>query len=188
MDTINAFIRDTGLRAKKLRRMGAVPCVMNIAGKDESISLHITASAANQLRRTKRLGSLVNVQVEGEDHPAVIIAIEYSRLTDEVIHICFQELEKGKKTSAAADVILLNRDKAQGVPELLVTRIPHSAEPEYLLDSVTVDLEGLPIGAVVTAGDLPEFQTEAVTLGLDPAETVLRMNDRKKPGVKLVGI
>jgi large subunit ribosomal protein L25 len=89
-------------------------------------------------------------------------------------------LEKGKKANSVADIVLLNKDKVQGVLEQIQMQIPHAAEPEYLLDTVTVDLEDCPIGTVITVGDIPEFQSNNVELQTDPNSIVLRISEKKR--------
>jgi large subunit ribosomal protein L25 len=66
MDMINASLRDLNVHAKKLRREGMVPCAVYGAGEESSRAVQISAVDARQLRRTKRIGSQIYVQVEGK--------------------------------------------------------------------------------------------------------------------------
>lgn len=59
-------------------------------------------------------------------------------------------------------------------------QIPHAAEPEYLLDTVTVNLENMPIGTILTIGDIPEFQSDKIELQADAGNIVLRNSDKKR--------
>jgi large subunit ribosomal protein L25 len=180
MNVIQAKLRDVTLKAKQLRRSGFVPCVIYGAGLEESLSVQIPFCEARQLRKAKRLGSLVDVQVEGKRYHTLIKEIEYNSIKNEIIHISFQSLEKGKKANSVADIVLLNKDKVQGVLEQIQMQVPHAAEPEYLLDTVTVDLEGCPIGTVITVGDIPEFQSDNIELQIDSNSIVLRISEKKR--------
>ncbi|WP_342759848.1 hypothetical protein [Kineothrix sedimenti] len=59
-------------------------------------------------------------------------------------------------------------------------QIPHAAEPEYLLDTVTVNLENMPIGTILTIGNIPEFQSDKIELQADAGNIVLRNSDKKR--------
>lgn len=182
MYTINAEIRDPAAKAKQLRRSGITPCVISGAELKESLPIQIDLSTARQLRRTSRDGSKVNVRADGKVYHTLIRDLDYDTLTYSVVHICFQVLDAGKKVNSVADVVLLNRDKVQGVLEQIQMKIPHAAEPEYLLDTVAVDLEGVPIGTTLTVGDIPEFRSENIELQVDPDSIVLRIRDKRRAG------
>lgn len=50
-------------------------------------------------------------------------------------------------------------------------QIPHAAEPEYLLDTVTVNLENMPIGTILTIGNIPNFK--AIKSNYKPMQVIL---------------
>lgn len=172
--------RDPAAKAKQLRRSGIVPCVIYGATLTESLCTQIDQSTARQLKRTKRNGSKVKIQIDGKSYPTLIKDLEYNSLNDEVIHISFHVLDAGKKFNSVADIILLNKDKVVGVLEQMLMKVPHAAEPEYLLDTVTVDLENMPIGTMLTIGDIPEFQSDKIDLQVDSSNLVLRISDKKR--------
>jgi len=188
MEAIQAKMRDVHAKAKQLRRSGIVPCSIYGAGLEESLSIQVSSSDARQLKRTKRTGSLVDVLVEKKRYHALIKDLDYNNLNDEIVHISFQSLEKGKKANGVADIILLNKDKVQGVLEQIQMQIPHAAEPEYLLDTVTVDLENCSVGTVITVGDIPEFQNDNIELHTDPGNIVFRISDKKRATTQLTGV
>jgi len=180
MDLIKAEMRSPSAKAKQLRRSGIIPCVISGAELKESLSIQIDQNTARQLKRAKRSGSKADLQVDGTVYHTLIKNLEYSSLNDSIVHISFQVLSAGKKVNSVADILLLNKDKVQGVLEQLQMKIPHAAKPEYLLDTVTIDLAGLPVGTAVTIGDLPAFQSDKIELQTDPDSIVLRIRDRKR--------
>jgi len=180
MDTIEASVRAGKTKAKQLRRSGIVPCVIYGAGLEASLPIQIPLAAARTLSLTKRVGSQVDVRVGERHYQTLIKELERNRVTDEILHIGFQSLEKGKKANGVADVVLLNRDKVQGVLEQLQMQIPHAAEPEYLLDTVTVDLDGCGVGTVIKVGDIPELQSGRIELRTDPGNIVVRISEKKR--------
>lgn len=180
MNTILMQRRDPAAKAKQLRRAGIVPCAIYGADLEESISTQIDQSTAMQLRRNKRNGSKVDLEVEGKVYPTLIKALEFNTLNNQVVHIGFQVLDAGKKVNSVADIVLINRDKLTGVLEQGQLQVPHAAEPEYLLDTVIVDLEKIPVGTTLTIGDIPEFQSDKIELQADAGNIVLRVNDKKR--------
>ena len=184
MDIIKAKQRDPAAKAKQLRRLGDIPCVIGGAGSKDSLSIKIDQVTAKQLKRTKRNGSKVDIQVDGKIYHTLIKELEYNSMDGSITHISFHVLEVGKKINSVADIVLLNKDKVQGVLEQMQMRVPHAAEPEYLLDTVTVDLDGVLIGTTLTIGDIPEFQSDKIELQVDPSNIVLRISDKKRADVR----
>ena len=184
MESIIAQKRDLATKAKQLRRAGIVPCVICGAELEESLAIQIDKSTAMQLKRTKRNGSKINLQVDGEVYPGLIKNLEYNGLNDEIVHISFHVLDAGKRVKSVAHIILLNKDKVPGVLEQMQIEVPHIASPEDLIDTVTVDLAEMPIGTTLTIRDIPEFQNEKIELQADADNIVLRIRDRKRADVR----
>ena len=180
MDIIMAEMRDPATKAKQLRRSGIIPCVISGADLKESLSIQLDQATARQLKRTKRDGSKVGIQVDGKIYHTLIRDLEYSSLNDTIVHISFHVLDAAKKVNSVADIVLLNKENVQGVLEQIQMKVPHAAVPQYLLDTVTVDLDGVPIGTTVTVGDIPEFQSDKIELQVDPGSIVLRIRDKKR--------
>lgn len=187
MDTIKAEMRGPAAKAKQLRRSGIIPCVISGAELKESLSIQMDQNTARQLKRTKRDGSKVDIQIDGKIYHTLIKDLEYNSLNDSIVHISFHVLDSGKKANSVADIVLLNKDKVQGVLEQMQMKIPHAAVPEYLLDTVIIDLTGIPIGTTLTVGDIPEFQSDKIELQVDPGNIVLRISDKKRADARSLG-
>lgn len=187
MDIIKAEMRDPAAKAKQLRRSGIIPCVLNGAELKESLLIQINQNTARQLKRTKQDGSKVDIQADGKVYHTLIKDLNYSSLDDSIVHISFQVLDAVKKVNSVADIILLNKDKVQGVLEQMQLKVPHAALPEYLLDTVTIDLAGVPIGTTLTIGDIPEFQSDKIELQADPVSIILRIRDKKRAAASSSG-
>ena len=187
MEIIKAEMRDPAAKAKQLRRAGIIPCVISGAQLEESLSIQIDQHTARQLKRSKRDGSKVNIQIGEKLYYTIIKDLEYNCLNDSVIHISFHVLDAGKKVNSVADIRLLNKDKVKGVLEQMQMRVPHAAEPEYLLDIVTIDLSDYQIGTTLTIGDITEFQSDKIELQADPGSIVLRIREKKNAGERVQG-
>ena len=62
----------------------------------------------------------------------------------------------------------------------MIFEVPFSSLPADMVDTVTIDLEGLPAGTLLTVGDIPEFQNEKVELQIKKDSVVLRINEKKR--------
>ena len=51
--------------------------------------------------------------------------------------------------------------------------------PKDMIDTITLDLDGMPIGTVITVADLPELQNPALDLQVPADEIVLRIVEKK---------
>ena len=43
--------------------------------------------------------------------------------------------------------------------ERMLMEIPYASLPEDMIDTITVDVEGMPCGTVLTVGDIPELNS-----------------------------
>lgn len=180
MNIIMAEIRNQELKSKQLRRSGIIPCVISGADMKESLLIQIPESTARQLKRCKRDGSKIDIKVNNQVYHTLIKDLEYNNLTDSVVHICFHVLDADKKVNSVADIVLINKDKVQGILEQMQVQVPHAAIPENLLDIVTIDLSEVSVGTTLTIGDIPEFQSDNIELQADPESIVLRIKDKKR--------
>lgn len=180
MNIITVAKRDPAAKAKQLRRFGIVPCVIYGRSLKESISAQIDREIARQLLRKKHEGSTVKLQYEGGTISALIKSLERNPVGDEVIHISFQALDEERKVNSKAQIFLENKDKVDGVLEQMLFEVNYSALPADLFDTVTIDLTGMPVGTVLTLGDIPAFSGDNIELQTAADNIVLRIGDKKR--------
>lgn len=180
MDIITVKKRSPEIKAKKLRRLGFVPCIIFGGNLKESISIQMEEADARKLIRLKREGSKVKLNLDGQVIPVQIKEKEHDTLKDEIVHISFQVLKSDQKVNSVAHIFLKNSDMTGGIPESMLFEVPYSALPEDMIDAVMLDIEGMPVGTVVTIEDIPEFKNEKIDLQVEPGNIILRINDRIK--------
>ncbi len=179
MDIINVEKRDPKAKAKHLRRVGIVPCSVYGGTLPEAISIQMNQQTANQLCRQKHDGSKVRLQLAGQVIPTQIK--EYTRNPDNqnVEHISFQALKAGQTVNSFAHIYRTNADNVRGVLEQMIDEVPYEALPEYMVDHVTLDLEGAAPGTLITLADIPELNTPHITLHMPADSIVLRITENK---------
>ena len=180
MDIVKVENRNRQIKAKQLRRAGIVPCCVYGGGLSGSLSIQMGQQAAEQLLRTKQVGSKVQLDLGGKRIP-VQIKEKTRAITDSKInHIQFQALQPDQKVNSVAHIVLKNTDTVSGVLERLLFEVPFASLPADMIDTVTVDLEGMAAGTVLTVDDIPEFRDERVELQVKGDSIVLRINDKKR--------
>ena len=65
---------------------------------------------------------------------------------------------------------------------LLIFKLESFGMFKDMIDTITVDVDGMPVGTVLTIGDIPELNTEKIKLRVDKSEIILRISDVKHAG------
>ena len=178
MDQIHVKKRDTGIKAKQLRQLGMVPG--NIIGKSlpESISIQMEEAEARRLVRQLREGSKIAIDLEGQAIPAQIKEKSLNTLNNEILHLSFQALVADEKVNSVIHILLENEEKAGNQLEKRMMEIPYVSLPADMIDTITIDLDGMAVGTVVMVKDIPELMSDTIELRVDPEEIVLRISDK----------
>ena len=178
MDQIHVKKRDTAIKAKRLRQLGMVPG--NIIGKSlpESISIQMEEAEARRLVRQLREGSKIAIDLEGQAIPAQIKEKSLNTLNNEILHLSFQALVADEKVNSVIHILLENEEKAGNQLEKMMMEIPYASLPADMIDTITIDLDGMAVGTVVMVKDIPELMSDAIELRVDQEEIVLRISDK----------
>ncbi|MGI6717117.1 MAG: 50S ribosomal protein L25/general stress protein Ctc [Eubacteriales bacterium] len=180
MEVITVNKRDFSVKAKHLRRNGMVPGSVFGGPLPDSISLQIDEGIARRLVRYKREGSKIKLDLDGQLIPVQIKEIELNILSNEILHISFQALKADQKVNSVIHIILKNTEKITESLETMLMEIPYAALPEYMIDTITIDVDGMAVGTVITVSDIPELMNEKIDLQVNKEEIVLRINDRRR--------
>ena len=178
MNTLKAETRDMTVKAKKLRREGFV--TGNVFGKEmkETVPIKIVKADAERLIKTKRKGSQIMLDVEGQQYDVLIKEIQYNAIKGQIDEIDFQALVQGEKVHSVAEVTLINSDKAVGgFLQLNLEEIAYKATPDALVESVEIDVAKLRVGDVIKVKDLPIASDPKVELTTSPDAVVLTLSE-----------
>ena len=165
--SINGTARtDLGKKAtKEIRKNGNVPCVIYGEKKDEKgapVAIHFSVSEKeiNKLIYTPHI-YLVDINIDGEDHKAVLKEVQFHPVKDNVLHVDFYEVHAEKPIVMGVPV------QAKGLAEgvraggrlMMMVRKLYDQIPEKLY----VDVTSLHLGKTIMAGDLHYEGLEMVT-------------------------
>ena len=168
---------DLGKKAsREIRRNGSVPCVIYGEKKDangmpEAIHFTVSEKEINKIVYTPHI-YLIDINIDGTDHKAVIKEIQFHPVKDNVLHVDFYEVNAEKPIVMA--VPIAPKGLAEGVRaggrlnamvRKLKVRAPYAATPEKL----EIDVTSLGLGKSIKAGSLHFEGLELVT----PKEVVV---------------
>ena len=168
---------DLGKKASKLaRKEGLIPCNIYGEKKDENgapvaMSFVCPMSELRKVVYTPHI-YVVNLNIDGEEHKAVMKELQFHPVTDALLHVDFYEVNEEKPITIGIPVKL--NGLAQGVRDggrinLSIRKInvtaPYKAIPEHL----DIDVTSRQLGKSIKVGEL---SFEGLTLAT-PAEVVV---------------
>ncbi|MBM3604295.1 MAG: 50S ribosomal protein L25/general stress protein Ctc [Alphaproteobacteria bacterium] len=146
--------------ARQARREGKVPGIVYGDGKDPVAVAFDFNKLLTQLRAGRFMSTLWNLKVEGQDDVRVICrGVQRDVVKDLPIHIDFMRLRRTSKVNLFIPVEFVNQEKCPGLKKG-GTLVTVRAEVELIVtagdipDHITVDLEGLEVGATIHISDV----------------------------------
>lgn len=156
--SINGLARtDTGKAATRaLRRNGQIPC--ELYGGDENIHFATTYTEIKDLIYTPDF-FVAEVNIDGDKHQAIVKAIQFHPVTDEILHIDFQKLIPGRYVQTEIPVRTVGVAagvKTGGKLMMKVRKLKVKTTPENLVDKVEIDVSKLKLGQSFKVRDIAE--------------------------------
>ena len=162
IDVIGQKRTDTGKKASKLlRKEGMVPC--NLYGEKkgengEPVAMAFTASLA-ELRKAVYTPHVyvVNLNIDGEAHKAIIKELQFHPTSDVLMHADFFEINETKAITVGIPVNLTGH--AQGVRDggrlaLSIRKIDVTAPSKNIPEKLDIDGTELQLGKAIKVGSL----------------------------------
>ena len=152
----------TGKKAtKELRKEGYVPCNLYGLTKDENgkptaKGIAILSTDLRKVIYTPHV-YVINLDIEGEHHPAVMKELQFHPTTDAVLHIDFLEVNEEKPLTIGVPVHLVGL--AQGIRDggrmnLSIRKIEVTAPYKQIPEQLDIDVTHLTIGKSIKVGQL----------------------------------
>ena len=153
---------DTGKKASKLlRKEGLIPC--NIYGEKQGengapVAMSFTCPM-NELRKVIYTPHIyvVNLNIDGENHKAILKELQFHPVTDALLHVDFYEINENKPITIGIPVKLTGL--AQGIRDggrmnLSIRKINVTAKYQDIPETLDIDVTDLRIGKSIKVGDL----------------------------------
>ena len=167
-------------RLGKIRSMKVTPysqAAFDIPWKEAKAAAE---ADARRLVEQKREGSKLKIVLDGQQIPVQIKEKAVNLLNNDILHLSFQALQADQKVNSVIHIFLTNTEKVTDALERMLMEIPYASLPEDMIDTITVDVEGMPCGTVLTVGDIPELNSGKLDLQADKTEIVLRISDKTR--------
>lgn len=150
--------RDVKVRPDKVREQGKIPAVF-YGRKEASTTISVVAADFKKLWREAGESTVITLSGSGEDHDALIHAVDLNPVTDEPRHIDFYIIEKGKKVEVSVslefDGVSAAVKELGGTLIKVVHEIEVEAMPKDLPQHLTVDISLLKeLGDTITVKDI----------------------------------
>jgi large subunit ribosomal protein L25 len=162
--------KSTGKKdAKSLRKKSQVPCVLY--GGKENLHFYAEDRAFKDLVYTHYV-YVVDLNIEGKKHKAILKEIQFHPVTDALNHIDFVEVSTSKPVVVDLPVEITGSSigiRAGGKLRQRKRYIKVKGLIEHLPDSMIIDISDLDIGQSVLAGDLKYPHVEI----LEPARALV---------------
>lgn len=168
---------ETGKKASKLmRKEGLVPCNMygekkGENGLPEAMSFAVSMAELRKIVYTPHI-YVVNLNIDGESHTAVLKELQFHPVTDALLHVDFYEVNDQKPITIGIPVRL--NGLAQGVRDggrinLSIRKINVTAPYQIIPEHLDIDVTNLKLGKSIKVGELSFEGLEIAT----PAEVIV---------------
>ncbi len=180
---LKAYVRERigKSESKKLRRNGFIPAIL-YGGSAGTIPIKLERREVVRKVSFKDLEHTVYAIKldDGRGYDVLLKEIQIDPLTDEVIHLDFLELEKGKMVTVEVPIVLIGKDvckgvKMGGVLEQQLWSVEVECLPRNIPERIEVDITDLEIGDAIHVEDLK--LPEGVKVLEDPETTVVVISE-----------
>lgn len=159
--------------AKAVRKEGLVPGVI-YGGKD---TVHF-AIPANELNSIVYTGDFfkVAIDVDGTTYTTIPKDMQFNPITDDLIHIDFQELVEGRKVKTSIPIRLMGRSKGVvegGVLQHKLLRLNVRIKPEDMIEELSLDVSDLELGQSIKVKDIEVGDIEVLDSVNIPVASVI---------------
>ena len=161
--------------SKMLRKEGMIPCNLygenTVDGKPVAMAFMISMAELRKVVYTPEV-YVINLNIDGEPHKAVIKELQFHPVTDAVLHADFYEVNETKPITIGIPVKL--NGLAQGVRDggklnLSIRKINVTAPYPSIPEILNIDVTNLELGKSIKVGELSFEGLELAT----PAEVVV---------------
>ncbi len=138
--------------ARRTRRAGLVPAVLYGHGTDP---VHISLPGHDIALALRVANALLTISVDGAtDLLALPKQVQRDPVKNTIEHIDLVIVRRGEKVSVEVPLVVHGEDKVDGLVIMDQQTIVLEVEATHIPGSIEIFLEGLEVGAVITAGDL----------------------------------
>jgi len=164
----------TGKKVKNLRHAGKVPAVI-YGGKLKSLPISLDKRDTTNILNKVSGSTILTIEVEGEEHAALVREIQQDYIKGELLHVDFQAVSLKEKLRTNVSISLIGvAPVLEEYSALIVSgldQIEVECFPQDLPEVIKVDISSLEeLGAAIYLKDIPTI--ENVEFLSDPEELI----------------
>lgn len=157
--------------ARRMRSAGRVPAILYGHGTE---TRHVTLPGHELLMALKTPNVLIQVEgLSGSSQLTLPKAVQRDPIRGDIEHVDLILVRRGEKVTVEIPVQVTGEVEPGGLLDQQMVRLAVEAEATQIPQGITVDVEGMEIGASVHAGDLD--LPSGVTLAAEPELLVLHV-------------
>lgn len=157
--------------ARRERRAGRVPAVLYGHGTEPR---HVSLPGHEVLLALRTANVLIQLDgLDGVTELALPKAVQRDPIKGTVEHVDLLLVRRGEKVTVDIPVVTTGEIGPDGLLDLQLVQIPVEAEATNIPASIEIDVEGMPVGAAVNAGELT--LPSGVSLAVDAETLVLHV-------------
>lgn len=161
--------------ARRARREGLVPAVIYGHGTDP---VHVSLPGHEVLLALRVANALLTLSVDGgKEILALPKQVQRNPIKGNIEHLDLVIVKRGEKVTVEVPLIVHGEEKVDGLVVMDQQTIALEAEATHIPASVEINVEGLEVGATITAGDL-ELPKGAVFNG-SPDDLILSIAEQR---------
>lgn len=155
--------------AKNLRKEGKIPCVLY--GGEKNINFCVPENSLQKLIYTPDV-YLVILNIDGEEHKAIIKEIQFHPVTDRVLHIDFQKIYEDKPFVVELPIKVTGNSigiRAGGKLQIKQRKLKVKGLLKDMPEVLEIDITNLNVGQSYKVGNLKFENLQLV----DPADVMV---------------
>lgn len=156
--------------ARKIRRADKVPAVLYGHGIEPK---HLTLPGHEVLLALRTPNVLIRLKGDGVDELALPKGVQRDPIKGFIEHVDLLLVKRGEKVTVEIPVTTVGDVSSEGLLDQQLVSISVETEATHIPTGVEVDVEGLEVGASVTAAQLR--LPEGTTLAADPEAVVVQV-------------
>jgi large subunit ribosomal protein L25 len=156
--------------ARKIRRSAKVPAVLYGHGTD---TRHLTLPGHEVLLALRTANVLIRLAGDGIDELALPKGVQRDPIKGFIEHVDLLLVRRGEKVTVEIPVTTVGDVNSEGLLDQQLMSVSVETEATHIPTGIEVDVEGLTVGTVVTAAQLP--LPEGTTLAADVEAVILQV-------------
>jgi large subunit ribosomal protein L25 len=156
--------------ARKIRRAAKVPAVLYGHGTDTQ---HLTLPGHEVLLALRTANVLIRLTGDGIDELALPKGVQRDPIKGFVEHVDLLLVRRGEKVTVEIPVTTVGDVNSEGMLDQQLLSVSVETEATHIPTGIEVDVDGLTVGTVITAAQLP--LPEGTTLAADAEAVILQV-------------